>query len=60
MRAIHFMMIDYIKVKQQVYFMPLFLVIALLMWGAGILDSGTVFLYDVCGNHFFDGAFWCL
>ena len=33
MRAIHFMMIDYIKVKQQVYFMPLFLVIALLMWG---------------------------
>lgn len=35
MRAIHFMMIDYIKVKQQVYFMPLFLVIALLMWGQG-------------------------
>lgn len=35
MRAIHFMMIDYIKVKQQLYFMPLFIVIALLMWGQG-------------------------
>lgn len=35
MRAIHFMMIDYIKVKQQVYFMPLFLAIAVLLWGQG-------------------------
>ncbi len=35
MRAIHFMMIDYIKVKQQLYFMPLFIVIALVLWGQG-------------------------
>lgn len=31
MRAIHFMMIDYIKVKQQLYFIPLFIVIAAAM-----------------------------
>ena len=35
MKAIHFMMIDYIKVKQQIYFMPLFVVIALFLWGQG-------------------------
>lgn len=35
MRAIHFMMIDYIKIKQQIYFMPLFLVIAVVLWGQG-------------------------
>lgn len=35
MRAIHFMMIDYIKMRQQLYFMPLFLVIALALWGQG-------------------------
>ena len=35
MRAIQFMMIDYIKVKQQIYFMPLFIMIAFVLWGRG-------------------------
>lgn len=35
MKAIHFMIIDYIKVKQQMYFMPMFIVIALVLWGNG-------------------------
>ncbi len=35
MRAIYFMLIDYIKVKRQLYLMPLFIVIALFMWGQG-------------------------
>lgn len=33
MRAIYFMMIDYIKTKQQLYFLPVFVVIAIALWG---------------------------
>lgn len=35
MRAIYFMMIDYIKTRQQMYFLPVFLVIAAALWGQG-------------------------
>lgn len=36
MKAIHFMMIDYIKIKQQIYFMPLFIIIAIaFLWERG-------------------------
>lgn len=37
MRAIYFMMIDYIKTRQQMYFLPVFLVIAAALWGQGDL-----------------------
>lgn len=33
MRMIHFMKIDYIKTKQQLYFLPVFVVIAIALWG---------------------------
>ncbi len=35
MRAIYFMRIDYIKTRQQMYFLPVFLVIAAALWGQG-------------------------
>lgn len=35
MRAIYFMRIDYIKTRQQMYFLPVFLVIAAMLWGQG-------------------------
>lgn len=37
MRAIYFMMIDYIKTRQQMYFLPVFFVIAAALWGQGDL-----------------------